>query len=228
MTDIPPFCSLRPDLGTWNPLTISNDISNLLELAGEDFDRWKRTAITGNGKVSLTMNLTSTPAFSSWTDRLWKYSGARYYYANLITERDLSTPFPELKGTHLGDLIDHVTTIFGGSARVRLHNRVATTGMFWHLDKDGVIPWRVHMALWTNYGHFLVWIPSSESLQWRPGFHPDQTSLPHDIRAEYIPDDGIFRQLQTADYVHGVANIGVGKQQSMEEQTRCHLVIYPT
>lgn len=221
------FVKLQEDLGHWDIERINADLKNLFITHGYDWDQWKgfgrvvRNNIQYQGRgtdMNLTSNMQLCPTVH---DRLWKYSG-RYLSEANIPHSDLTTIIPEIYGSYLCDMIENLQKKFG-QIRVRLHNRTNNVGLYWHIDKNSGN--RYHLALWTNPGHFMVW--TDQFTKWYDGFDPNECNKSMTYNAEFIPADGKWRLLATHDFLHGVASIGVGFKQPVNELGRCHLVFQP-
>lgn len=218
------FITLREDLGTWNINLITEEIQQLLVSNGYKWEEWKLEGkVVKNGELypqyGVDLNLTSNNDLCTTPhDRLWKYSGR--YKEGGIKHAELATIIPEITGTYTASMIKTFQEKLG-NIRVRLHNRVNSVGLYWHIDKNSEN--RFHLPLWTSPGHFLVW--TDQFSQWFPTFDPEDCKKSMKFNAEFIPADGNIRLLATHDMMHGVVNIGVGWKEP-HLQSRCHLTFW--
>jgi len=229
-----PFLQKVDNLGQWDIPKVINDIRNLFQLSGCNWDTWQRNNKLTHGQFVDSklhdnqgyLNLTYNPGLSnSIEDRLWSFSGRKFQERNDVADGDLHTLQPELAGTYIEELFKKLTQELG-PVRLRLHNKADQKGLYWHRDEwDDVSQYRYHLTLWTNPGHFIVW--TKDEFTWQYGFDPRETKKDIKINAEYMPVNGNIFQMATGVYLHGVSSIAIGWNASHQMQSRCHLVAIP-
>lgn len=216
------FITLREDLGHWDIEKITNDLKWTLTSNGYDWNEWRnKRRVIKHGVAyperGIDINLTSNMDLCKTAhDRLWKYS-SRYNAEAPISDEQLTTIIPEIRGTYLESMLKFLQGKFG-DIRVRLHHRSTDSSLHWH--KDARVHDRYHLALWTNPGFFLVWTDNDDILS------EDAGKKPMKFNTEFIPADGKFRLLRTQDVLHGVACIGT-HWRLFGLESRCHLLFQP-